>query len=100
MEADRLIRGITEPILKLGSRQMIVVTVCPGHFTAREKAVVFIELEAEWALGACLDVLVVILVSCFCQDLNPRFPLYVLVIVLTMLLHTGLKMMHKFVLIK
>jgi hypothetical protein len=29
---------------------MIVVTVCPGHFTAREKAVVFIEFEAGWAL--------------------------------------------------
>jgi hypothetical protein len=25
-------------------------TVCPGHFTAREKALVFIELEAGWAL--------------------------------------------------
>jgi hypothetical protein len=25
-------------------------TVYPGHFTAREKALVFIELEAGWAL--------------------------------------------------
>jgi len=25
-------------------------SVCLGHFTAREKALVFIELEAEWAL--------------------------------------------------
>jgi hypothetical protein len=24
-------------------------TVCPGHFTAREKSLVFIELEARWA---------------------------------------------------
>ncbi len=25
-------------------------TVCPGHFTAREKGLVFIELEAGWVL--------------------------------------------------
>jgi hypothetical protein len=25
-------------------------TVCPGHFMAREKALVFFELEAGWAL--------------------------------------------------
>ena len=29
---------------------MIGQTVCPGHFTATDKALVFIELEAGWAL--------------------------------------------------
>jgi len=27
-----------------------VQTVCPGHFTATEKALVFIEMEAGWSL--------------------------------------------------
>jgi len=37
-------------------------TVCTGHFTAREKVLVFIELEAEWALE---------LVWMFCCSLVP-----------------------------
>jgi hypothetical protein len=32
-------------------------TVCTGYFIARQKALVFIELEAGWALVAGVDVL-------------------------------------------
>jgi hypothetical protein len=42
------------------------------HFTAREKALVYIELEAGWGAGAGLGVLENMWLSCFCQDVNPR----------------------------
>jgi len=42
--------GIAPLIFKLGSRHVSGQTVCPGHFTAKENAVVFIELDAGWAL--------------------------------------------------
>jgi len=46
METDRLNGVIAALICKLGSREVIVVRLCFGHFMAREKVVVFIELEA------------------------------------------------------
>jgi len=47
---DRLIGGIAPLIFKLGSRHVSGQTVCPGHFTARDKTLVFIQLEAGWVL--------------------------------------------------
>jgi hypothetical protein len=50
IEADRL-SGVTAPlILKLVFTDVGCQTVFSGHFTAREKALVFFELEAGWAL--------------------------------------------------
>jgi len=63
-------------------------TVCTGHFTARDKALVFIKLEAGWALE---------LVWMFwrrdsslvpAKIWTPGHPAYILVIVLTRLPHT------------
>jgi len=74
--------------------------VCPGHFTAREKVVVFIELEAGWALQ---------LVWIFwrrdsyhapAKILTPYLPAYILVSVLTVLHRADLKIIQKSVLIK
>ena len=47
-------------------------TVCTGHFTAREKSVVFFELEKVGA-GAALYVLEKRdFACCCCQDFNPK----------------------------
>ena len=67
-------------------------TVCTGHFTAREKVLVFIELEAGWVLE---------LVWMFCCSLvpteirTPDLPAYILVIILNVLHCTGLKKVQK-----
>ena len=74
-------------------------TVCPGHFIARDKALVVIELEAGWALE---------MVWMFWRWDNslvsaklrtPDLPVCI-VVILTMLLHTDLKIIQKCVLIK
>ena len=62
-------------------------TACSGHFTAREKARV-----GGWvSAGAGLDVFERRKFCCLCQDLRPSCPVYILVNVLTVLLHTDLK---------
>jgi hypothetical protein len=43
----------------------------PGNFNAREKALVYIELEAGWVLEL-VCVLEKMRLSWCCQDLNPR----------------------------
>ena len=53
MEECKLCGGIAPLIFKLGSRHVIVQTVCPGHFTATEIAWV-----VRWVgAGADLDIL-------------------------------------------
>jgi hypothetical protein len=52
IEADRLSGGIAPPIFKLSSRWLWVAD-CTGHFTARERALVFIGVKA----GIGVDVL-------------------------------------------
>jgi hypothetical protein len=66
-------------------------TACPGHFTAREKVVVFVEFGAGWVLE---------LVWVFWRKNNtvaadkirtPELPLYIPVTVLSVLHHADFK---------
>jgi len=96
MEEDRLSGGIAPLIFKLGSRWIWEVRLSALVTLLPEKK---LELEARWALE---------LVWMFWRrdsSLVPAeiwtsdLPVYILVIVLTMLPHTGLKKMQKSVLI-
>jgi hypothetical protein len=50
MEADRLGGGIAALIFNILAVDRCEWSDCPGHFTAREKVLVFIELVTGWAL--------------------------------------------------
>jgi hypothetical protein len=77
-----------------------VRTVCTGHFTAREKALFFIELEAGWALELAWMFLRKNCSHAPSKISTPDLPAYILVIVLIMLPLTDLKVIQKSILIK
>ena len=75
-------------------------TVCPGHFTAREKALFFIELEAGWALELAWMFWRKDSSHALSKIGTPDLPVYILVIVLTIMPFTDLKVIQKSILIK
>jgi len=87
MEGDRLSGGIAPLICKLGSTQIWVFRlVCTGHFTVREKALDFIELEAGWVLELVWMFWTIDSSIAPAKIWTPDLPVYILVILLTVLL--------------
>ena len=73
--------------------------VCPDHFMATGKALVFIELEAEWALELAWIFWRKDSSLAASKIWTPNLLAYILVIVLTMLPLTDLKVIQKSILI-
>jgi hypothetical protein len=99
MEADRLSGSITPLIYKCLQADLSGHTVCPGHFTAREMALVLVELEAGCALELAWMFWRKDSSLAPSKIWTPDFPAYILVTVLTMLPLTDLKVIQKSVLI-
>jgi len=75
-------------------------TVCTGHFTAWGKALVSIEFEAGRVLERALMFWRRASSIVPAKFWTPDIPAYILVIVLTVLLHTDLKIIQTSILIK